>query len=97
MARKKRKRTIDPEIEATIRSVGHKCRGPLPADARAEVVRLLAEGNAEEARRLDDSNRLGCGYDFNETILGNPLDGTEREYACPDCGVTGIYRAPIFG
>ncbi len=93
---KKKKVAVDPAIEEIVRSVGHTCRGPLPDDTRVNVVRLLAEGNAEEARRLDDANRPGCGYDFNETILNNPLDGNIREYECPGCGVTGEYKAPIF-
>ena len=93
---KKKKIAVDSAIEETVRSVGHTCRGPLPDDIRADVVRLLAEGDAEEARRLDDAGRPGCGYDFNETILSNPLDGEEQEYVCSSCGVIGVYRAPIF-
>lgn len=92
----KKKIAVDPEIEEIVRSVGHTCRGPLPDDIRSDVIRLLAEGDAGEARRLDDAGRPGCGYDFNDTILSNPLDGQEHEYKCPDCGVTGSYRAPVF-
>jgi hypothetical protein len=48
------------------------------------------------ARLLNAASRPGCGYDFTETVLSNPLDGQERDYVCPRCGVTGSYRAPLF-
>ncbi len=94
MAKKKLK--VDPEQEAIVRAVGHTCRGPLSDEDREEVNRLLAEGKAAEAREVDRTGRTRCGYDFNETILSNPLDGEEHEYECPDCGVTGRYIAPLF-
>ena len=92
----KRKLKVDPEQEAVVRAVGHICRGPLSDEDREEVNKLLAEGNTAEAQRVDKAGRAGCGYDFNETILSNPLDGEEHAYECPQCGLTGIYRAPVF-
>ncbi len=94
MAKKKLK--VDPEHEAQVRAVGHTCRGPLPDEDRAEVNNLLAAGDTVEAQKVDKAGRAGCGYDFNETILSNPLDGEEHDYECPRCGVTGVYRAPLF-
>ena len=92
----KKKLDVDSEHEAQVRAVGHKCRGPLSDDDRAEVNRLLSAGNTAMAQKVDKAGRAGCGYDFNETILSNPLDGEEHEYKCPLCGVTGIYVAPSF-
>lgn len=94
MAKKKLK--VDPEQEAQVRAVGHTCRGPLSDEDRTEVNKLLAAGNTVEARKVDKAGRAGCGYDFNNTILSNPLDGEEHEYECPACGLTGIYIAPLF-
>jgi hypothetical protein len=82
--------------EEIIRSVIRVCRGPLPLDIRKRVNNLLWEGKLEAARELDHSNRLGCGYDFNDTIVSGPLDGKEHDYECPMCGVKGTYRAPLF-
>jgi len=84
------------EKEAIVKDTALTCRGPLPPKARKLVNKLLEAGDVEKARLVDDENRPGCGYDFNETVLSNPLDGKIHEYECPDCGVTGEYRAPIF-
>ena len=53
------------------------------------------ETNFRNLARLVDA-RVGCGYDFNETVLSNPFDGKIHEYECPKCKVKGEYRAPIF-
>ena len=87
---------VDIEQEAIVRSVGRTCRGPLSEEDREEVNRLLAEGDTVEAQKVDKAGRTDCGYDFNDTILSNELDGLEHEYECPDCGLTGIYIAPLF-
>lgn len=72
------------------------------ADVRAKLLEEFGlkpsddpETNFRNLARLVDI-RSGCGYDFNETILANPLDGKVREYECPKCKVKGEYRAPIF-
>ena len=92
----KKKLNVDPEQEAIVRAVGHTCRGLLSDEDREEVNKLLADGNTAEAQKVDRAGRAGCGYDFNETILSNPLDGEEHDYECPRCGLTGIYIAPLF-
>jgi hypothetical protein len=38
----------------------------------------------------------GCGYDFNDLILANPLDGQDRVVACPKCNNQISYKAPTF-
>jgi hypothetical protein len=58
------------------------------------VAAKLAE-DADVAHALGNALRPGCGYDFNETILANPLDGLEHAYVCPRCLVAGSYRAPM--
>lgn len=62
------------------------------AQVNAEVARVQARVR-EIARR---EARAGCGYDFNETVIAGPFDGEEHEYKCPNCGLTGVYRAPHF-
>lgn len=72
-----------------------------PTDLRRYAqARLASRRNAEEA--LADALRAHqgdvgtpCGRDFNEEVLAHPFDGEEREYACPQCGVTGSYRSPL--
>jgi len=82
------------EIEAQVRSVQRRCRGPLREDARKVVRSLLADGLLEEAQRADEAGREYCGYDFNDIICSGPFDGKEHGYVCPKCGVTGRYIAP---
>ena len=84
------------EKEAVVRGTAKTCRGPLPAKSRKLVNSLMASGDMEKARQVNDDDRPGCGYDFNDTIMSNPLDGEVHKYECPDCGVKGEYRAPIF-
>ena len=82
--------------EEIIRSVGRHCVGPLREGANDQVVRLLMEGHHEEAARLNALLRKGCGYDFNLTVVDGPWDGQPHLYTCPQCGMTGTYRAPRF-
>ena len=84
------------EIEAQVRSVGRTCRGTLPVSARRKINALFELGGPELARKTDEKARSGCGFDFNEVILANPLDGKEHSYTCPHCGVEGTYIAPLF-
>lgn len=84
------------EREAHVRAIARTCRGGLPPKIREKVNSLLDEGKDVAARTLDRASRPNCGYDFNETILAGDLDGEVHEYECPDCGVKGIYRAPLF-
>lgn len=81
---------------AEIRSVERRCRGPLAENIRSEVIQLLAKGDAETARKIDEANRRPCGYDFNEIVASGPWDGLEHDYECPECGSAGSYRAPWF-
>jgi hypothetical protein len=82
------------EIEAQVRSIQRRCRGPLREDAKKVVRSLLADGLLEEAQRADEAGREYCGYDFNDIICSGPFDGKEHSYVCPKCGVTGKYIAP---
>ena len=76
------------------------------APSRADVNKLLHKGELDDAVYADRVGRLAwcldelgqatCGYDFNDTVMSNPLDGSEYEYECPNCGVEGSYRAPWF-
>lgn len=38
----------------------------------------------------------GCGRDFNDEICANPFDGEVRSYNCPNCGLSGTYRSPLY-
>jgi len=87
---------VSEVAEKTIRAIERRCRGPQPEKIAHVITKLLRTGKVEEAKSLDRVSRSGCGYDFNETILKNPLDGKEHDYKCPKCGVTGSYRAPKF-
>ena len=98
------------KVEEIVRAVGRKCRGrigsklrprPTEADAvemilRKEIVAALNDNDVVRARAIDNETRAECGYDFNDTIMGGPLDGKEQDYVCPRCGVKGTYRAPLF-
>ncbi|HSR50922.1 MAG TPA: hypothetical protein VLV83_08835 [Acidobacteriota bacterium] len=54
------------------------------------------EEQVRSVKRVCRGREGACGYDFNETILSNPLDGKVRDYECPQCGQKGSYRAPLF-
>ena len=84
------------QAEEEVRAIKRTCRGPLSEAARKAVNALLADGRLAEARQADRANRKGCGYDFNEIIVGGELDGGTYDYKCPECGVTGHYTAPVF-
>jgi hypothetical protein len=47
-------------------------------------------------RKMTINPEAGCGYDFNEIILANPLDGQDRIVPCPKCGNQISYKAPTF-
>ena len=84
------------EAEASIRTVGRLCRGPISQADRNVVNLLLNEGNEEDARNWDAISRPGCGYDFNNIVVDGPWDGESHPYTCPKCGCTGSYQAPAF-
>ncbi len=66
---------------------------------RLLVNALLAVGSATSkpaAGNVEALCRVRCGNDFNNVIISNPLDGKERSYKCPKCGIEGIYTAPQF-
>jgi len=75
-----------------------KRRGELLA-AHAQLGQDIAARVAEDptaAAQADAALRLGCGYDINQIILAGPLDGDVHPYACPQCGLPGTYRAPLW-
>jgi hypothetical protein len=71
-----------------------------PGDATAPVLTTLLErrtqADNELAQVLDQHLRVGCGADFNDVILANPLDGDEVDAKCPRCGLAISYRAPDY-
>lgn len=79
-----------------IRAIARVCRGPRRDGSEALLATLLLESKREEAAALDESLRLGCGRDFNDTIVAGPLDGQVHAYQCPGCAVIGVYRAPLY-
>ncbi len=81
--------------ERLVRQVTRVCRGPLPAEARAQVNAHLAAGELEEAKAVDAGARPGCGQDVNEFICAAPFNGQEERYTCR-CGHEGSFRAPAF-
>jgi hypothetical protein len=80
--------------EDMVRAVPRRCRGPLPPEAREAVRSALASGLLDLAAQLDAEGRAGCGYDVNELILSQPLDGKLHEAPCPQCGTTIRWIAP---
>lgn len=87
---------MDKKILEEINAIQRRCRGPLAAGAREAIDKLLADQKFVEARALDIKSRKGCGYDFNKTIAAGPLDGQDHAYTCPNCGVIGVYVAPLY-
>jgi hypothetical protein len=82
------------DAAALVRVIDRRCRGPLPAEAREIVSRLIADDDLAQARALDANARKPCGQDVNDLILAAPLDGEDHVVACPACGVAISYRAP---
>ena len=85
--------SMTPEQDAMVRSIARRCRGPLTPEAATRRAAALAVGDLEAAR-VADGERMACGADFNEIVLAGALDGEEHAYICPQCGVSGTYRAP---
>ena len=82
--------------EDAVRSIERRCRGPLAADRAKVVAALVREGRTADAQQADAAGRQGCGYDVNELILSEPLDGKDHSAPCPNCGRTISWRAPRF-
>ncbi|MCQ4575423.1 MAG: hypothetical protein NOU37_09295 [Candidatus Brocadiales bacterium] len=59
------------------------------------IAKVIEHDHLAAARMVKRAGRPGCGYDFNKTILSNPLDGKRRAYTCPQCGASGFYTPPI--
>ena len=93
--RKQEKSAARLAMEAEVRGVGRTRRGPLSAAGAAERDAALTAGDHEGARAIDAQQRTPCGADFNDVVCAGPFDGQEHPYACPACGVTGVYRAPL--
>lgn len=64
-------------------------------EAAESIAKLLEVKPGLALTRFERWFIVGCGYDFNQTILANPLDGEVYQYECPQCGTTGTYRAPL--
>ena len=60
----------------------------LPDGGMADVNQL----HGIIARTIDQ--RVGCGADFNDAILAQPLDGEEHIGKCLKCGLEISYRPP---
>lgn len=90
------KKLTKAEKGILIRSVRRTCRGPRSEEGDKAVSAAFAEGDAVFARKMDKAHRKPCGYDFNNLILMEPLDGKEHEVECPDCGQLISWRpAPL--
>lgn len=40
--------------------------------------------------------RQGCGYDINNVILSQPLDGEIHSFTCPRCGIQAKFIPGVF-
>lgn len=85
------------EKEAIIRSIRRTCRGPLSEEGKEKVSAAFAAGDARSARIEGRVHRPGCGFDINDLILSEPLDGEEHSAECPGgCGNVVSWRpAPL--
>jgi len=67
-------------------------------DFHAKVVEtkvaLLADGDTDRARWLDNALRKPCGWNLTEWIVEQEFDGAEFEVDCPDCGLRHTGRLP---
>ena len=72
------------------------CRGPLSAEGRQARDAAARAGDAEAFKNADAAGRPGCGFNYVELLEEAPLDGSEIEYTCPNCGVEGTIRTPRF-
>jgi hypothetical protein len=87
---------IPLEVQTVLRALATPASGEARRSPAELVAALLIAGHQREARLLDDALRVPCGADFADIVLANPLDGCEREYECPLCGVRGRYTAPLY-
>jgi hypothetical protein len=82
------------DVARSVRAVDRRCRGPLPPEVREAARSALASGFIDLAAQLDAAGRVGCGYDVNELILSQPLDGQLHAAPCPSCGTMIQWVAP---
>lgn len=82
------------EAEAVVRAVSRRCRGPISSEGAVLKRSALKNGDLESAKLIDSNERRSCGFDVNDIILANPLDGKAYAYQCPGCGLEDSYRAP---
>lgn len=68
----------------------------LPDAAIDELLHgLFALGERTLASAVDAAARgNSCGYDLNDTILAQALDGEDHPATCPRCGTDLSYTAP---
>lgn len=88
--------TTRVEAEAAIRAIPRRCRGPWNPGAQDKINAALKARKVDEARALGATSRIGCGYDFNDTIVAGPWDGADHLATCPQCSTPTSYRAPVF-
>lgn len=71
-------------VEATALRLGYRFAStPMPFGALQQIL-------ARMVYSLQDN----CGYDVNNLILSNPLDGKDYFVTCPNCGAKISYTAP---
>jgi len=84
------------EQAAIVRGIKRTCRGPLAEGAAGKVAEALAAGDHAGAAAIDVANRKGCGYNVNDLIMAQALDGKLHTAECPGCGRVIEWRAPVF-
>ncbi len=82
------------EIGVVVRTVDRVCKGQPMADYTNEVRQMIIKGSIPIS--ADRGMREPCGYNFNDTIMSYPFDGTTYEYSCPKCGLKTSFTTPIF-
>ncbi len=82
------------EIGVVVRSVDRRCKGQPMIDYNDKVKRMIISGIIPIS--ADRGMREFCGYDFNDTVMSYPFDGTTHECSCPKCGLKTTFTTPIF-
>ena len=72
--------------QQSVLEIVRSCRGPISDEDRAVVGELLSAGDEDGAKAHDRESREPCGFDVNQLILSEEMDGEVHKAPCAGCG-----------